>query len=158
MIEPKERTPPRWVLWLAKPKVQTQFNGAMTVIWLVMMPITLLFIGPFSTVLWVSFISAWALFATHLGAWIAALVNVKAERIDDRTEDALHFDRIEAADTKRDAILEALTTAAADRSHADLVRDAVAAKVEQMEAEHGTMLAAMHALLTEVHGATVQTD
>ena len=72
----------RAILWLAKPAVQTWFNGAMTVIWLVMMPITLAFIGPFSTVLWVSFISAWALFATHLGAWIAALVNVKAERIE----------------------------------------------------------------------------
>lgn len=72
----------RFIQWLAAPRVQTWFNGAFTVIWLVMMPITLAFIGPFSTVLWVSFISAWALFATHLGAWIAALVNVRAERIE----------------------------------------------------------------------------
>lgn len=90
----------RVAIWLAKPKVQTWFNGAMTAVWLVMMPITLLFIGPFSTVLWVSFISAWALFATHLGAWIAALVNVKAERITTRTEQGEHFARIEAAEER----------------------------------------------------------
>ena len=71
-----------WFGFLASPRVQTWFNGLLTVIWLVMLPITLAFVGPFSTVLWVSFISAWALFATHLGAWIAALVNVRAERIE----------------------------------------------------------------------------
>ena len=72
----------RVVAFVASPRAQTWFNGGFTLIWLVMMPITLAFIGPFSTVLWVSFISAWALFATHLGAWIAALVNVKADRLD----------------------------------------------------------------------------
>ena len=82
-------------LWLAKPGVQAKFNGWMTVIWLVMLPITLIFTKSFDTVLWVSFISAWALFATHLGAWIAALVNVKAERIDDRTEQNHHLLMIE---------------------------------------------------------------
>lgn len=78
------------------------------------LPITLLFIGPFSTVLWVSFISSWALFATHLGAWIAALVNVRAERIEDTSEDhaTIVLDHLEAAsvardiaDAKRDQIL-----------------------------------------------------
>ena len=95
----------RALLWLAKPRVQTWFNGALTLVWLVMLPVTLVFIGPFSTVLWVSFISAWALFATHLGAWIAALVNVKAERITNRTEANVHFARIEEAEQR---ILEAI--------------------------------------------------
>lgn len=90
----------RFALWLAEPKVQARFNAAMTILWLVMLPITLLFVRTFSAILWVSFISAWALFATHLGAWIAALVNVKAERIDDRTEQGNHFTRIEAAEER----------------------------------------------------------
>lgn len=88
----------RAILWVSNPTVQTWFNGGFTLVWLCMLPITLYFIGPFSTVLWVSFISAWALFATHLGAWIAALVNVKAERIDNRTEQTHHFLRIEEAE------------------------------------------------------------
>jgi hypothetical protein len=99
----------RALLWLANPRVQTWFNAILTVVWLVMLPITLIFIGPFSTVLWVSFISSWALFATHLGAWIAALVNVKAERITNRTEQNDHFARIEQAEEK---ILAAIATLA----------------------------------------------
>ncbi len=90
----------RFVLWLAKPKVQTWFNGAMTVLWLVMLPITLIFTRSFDTVLWVSFISAWALFATHLGAWIAALVNVKAARIDDRSNEHATLGHIEAMEAR----------------------------------------------------------
>lgn len=110
------------LLWLAKPTVQTAFNGAMTLIWLVMMPITLLFIGPFSTVLWVSFISAWALFATHLGAWIAALVNVRAERIEGTGKDhaAIVLDHLEAASDARDA--------------ADAKRDQILAHLEELVA------------------------
>ena len=91
--------------WLAKPKIQSAFNGWMTILWLIMLPVTLIFPIFRSSILWVAFISAWALFATHLGAWIAALVNVKAERIDDRTEEALHLARIEATEQK---IIESL--------------------------------------------------
>lgn len=95
----------RILLWLANPKVQTWFNGAMTLAWLAMLPITFLIPVFRTSVLWIAFISAWALFATHLGAWIAALVNVKAERIDDRTEQGAHFARIEEAE---DRILTAI--------------------------------------------------
>ena len=119
----------RFAIWLAKPKVQTWFNGAMTVLWLVMLPITLLFTSRFDTVLWVSFISAWALFATHLGAWIAALVNVKAERIDVDSQDAKA--KREAADTKRDDILTI---------------------VENMEQAHGEIITEMRQLVRELHG------
>jgi hypothetical protein len=86
-------------LWLADPRVQVWFNGLMTVVWLIMMCLTPVFAhNLYAAVVWVSFISAWALFATHLGAWIAALVNVKAERIDNRTEQSQHFARIEKAE------------------------------------------------------------
>lgn len=110
--------------WLANPRVQTWFNGALTLVWLVMMPITLAFVGPFSRVLWVSFISSWALFATHLGAWIAALVNVKAERIDNRTEQGRHFALIEESESR-------LMLALQESERVTLAR---------MEAQHKTML------------------
>jgi hypothetical protein len=113
----------RAVYWLAKPTVQTAFNGAMTLVWLVMLPITLIFVGTFSAILWVSFISAWALFATHLGAWIAALVNVKAERIDNRTETSRHFQMIEESEQRLMLKLE-------ESEHATLAR---------MEAQHKQM-------------------
>ena len=86
--------------WVAEPRVQVWFNGAMTLVWLVMMCCTPLFESLYAQVIWVSFISAWALFATHLGAWIAALVNVKAERIDDRTEESNHLAKIEATEER----------------------------------------------------------
>lgn len=96
----------RVVQWLAKPRVQTWFNGAFTVVWLVMMPVTLMIPVFRTSVLWIAFISAWALFATHLGAWIAALVNVKAERIDDRSAEAASVAHIEQLEER---ILAALT-------------------------------------------------
>ena len=91
----------RALIWVAKPKVQTWFNGFWTVFWLVMMCLTPIFVHTLFSAIWfVAFISAWALFATHLGAWIAALVNVKAERITNRTEQGAHFARIEEAEDK----------------------------------------------------------
>ena len=111
-------------IWLANPKVQTFFNGAFTLVWLAMMPVTLIFVHQFSTVLWVSFVSAWALFATHLGAWIAALVNVKAERIDNRAEQTKHFELIEASEQR---LLVALN-------------ESESTTLKRMEAQHKAML------------------
>jgi hypothetical protein len=69
------------------PRVQVWFNGFWTVFWLIMMCLTPVFAHTlYAAVVWVSFISAWALFATHLGAWIAALVNVRAEDLQGHAE------------------------------------------------------------------------
>lgn len=95
---------------LAKPTVQTWFNGIATALWLVMMPVTLMCAFFRTSILWLAFISAWALFATHLGAWIAALVNVKAERITNRTEENNHFARIEEAEVRILAAIESLSS------------------------------------------------
>ena len=92
--------PLRTAKWLANPRVQVWFNGSMTVLWFVMLPVTFMFQTTFQKVVWVSFISAWALFATHLGAWIAALVNVKAERIDDRTKEEAHLAAMEETEAR----------------------------------------------------------
>lgn len=123
----------RFATWLAKPIVQTRFNAAMTVLWLVMLPITLLFVRTFSAILWVSFISAWALFATHLGAWIAALVNVKAERIDNRTEQSRHFQMIEESEQRLMLKLE----------------ESEKVTLKRMESQHKQMLRKLDALAAE---------
>ena len=80
---------------LANPRGQVWFNGLLMAVWLAMIPVTLLVPWFQKNILYVALLSVWALFATHLGAWIAALVNVKAERIDDRTEEAKHLLAIE---------------------------------------------------------------
>lgn len=73
-------------------------------VWTIFLALTP-FIPSLRSFLWLTELSVWALFATHLGAWIAALVNVKAERIDDRTEQGIHFARIEEMEQR---ILDAL--------------------------------------------------
>jgi hypothetical protein len=120
----------RFALWVASPRVQTWFNGAFTVVWLVMMPVTLLIPTFRTSVLWIAFISAWALFATHLGAWIAALVNVKAERIDNRTEQSRHFQMIEESEQRLMLRLE----------------QSEATTLARMEAQHMEMIAKLDAL------------
>lgn len=70
----------------ATPRVQVAFNGAAMVGWLVMVPITLLVEPLRNAILYVALMSVWANFATHLGGWISALVNVKAEAIHEHAE------------------------------------------------------------------------
>jgi hypothetical protein len=115
----------RIVRSLANSRGQVWFNGTLTAVWLAAIVPTLVLPQLRGSILYVALLSVWALFATHLGAWIAAMVNVKAERIDDRTGEALHFSRIEAADAHRDTILAALEQAARDRAAADIQRDAI---------------------------------
>ena len=115
----------RAVEFLADPKVQVWFNGSMTVLWLLMMLATPLFESLYAKVIWVSFISAWALFATHLGAWISALVNVKAERIDDRTEEGNHLLKIEETEERllvKMGEVEARTLERMEEQHNEMLR------------------------------------
>lgn len=86
--------------WVSNGRVQVWFNGFWMVFWFIAMLATPLFHTLYSEVIWVTFISTWSLFATHLGAWIAALVNVKAERIDDRTEENTHLAMIEETEDR----------------------------------------------------------
>ncbi len=121
----------RFGRWLANGRVQVWFNGFWTVVWFVMMCLTPVFAhNLYAAVVWVSFISAWALFATHLGAWIAALVNVKAERIDNRTEQSRHFQMIEESERRLMLKLEESETVTLTR----------------MEAQHMEMIAKLDAL------------
>lgn len=119
--------------WLANARVQVWFNGFWMAFWFVMMCLTPLFTTLYSEVLWVSFISTWSLFATHLGAWIAALVNVKAERIDDRTEESNHLVRIEQTEDR--LLLE--------------MEQSEARTLAKMETQHREMLDLLHQQVDE---------
>ena len=98
---------------LAKPRGQVWFNGALMVAFAAFMPYAYLHPRLGGSVAFVTQLSLWALVATHLGAWISALVNVRAERIDNRTEANAHFARIEEAEQNIlaacDRILDAVT-------------------------------------------------
>ena len=85
---------------LAKPRGQVWFNGALMVAFAAFMPYAYLHPRLGGSVAFVTQLSLWALVATHLGAWISALVNVRAERIDNRTEANAHFARIEQAEQR----------------------------------------------------------
>lgn len=63
-------------------------------LWLVMVPLTLLLV-PLRTAIWyVALMSVWANFATHLGGLIAALVNVRAQRVESNTQ-LTHIEQME---------------------------------------------------------------
>ena len=74
------------VEWLERPRTQVRFNAALTLAWLVMVPVTLLVAPLRNAILYVALMSVWANFATHLGALISALVNEKAEAIHEHAE------------------------------------------------------------------------
>jgi len=85
----------RFAKWFASARVQVWFNGVLMVIWLIAMIPTLVVPVLRTSILYIAEVSIWSLFATHLGAWIAALVNQHAERIDDRTAEHATLAHIE---------------------------------------------------------------
>jgi hypothetical protein len=83
-------------------------------LWFVMVPVTLI-VAPLRTaILYLALMSVWANFATHLGGWISALVNVRAERIDDRSAEHATLAHIEALELQ---ITELLTVAGVTEIH-----------------------------------------
>ena len=108
----------------ANPRGQVIFNGVLCVVWLSMIPVTLLVPWFQKNILYVALLSVWALFATHLGAWIAALVNVKASRIDDRTEQnnhLLHIEQVEERLLVELSEMEAEVLARMERQHDEML-------------------------------------
>lgn len=58
------------------------FNGWMTVLWVVMVPVSI-FTGWINSVPFISAISLWALVASHLAAWQASRVEEKQDEVGD---------------------------------------------------------------------------
>jgi hypothetical protein len=92
---------------LADPRIQVLFNGIAAAVWFVMVPITLVVPALRNAILYVALMSVWANFATHLGGWISALVNVRAERIDGARTDSVRLEHIEQLEERILSALEA---------------------------------------------------
>lgn len=67
-----------WAMVQGDPVFMRRVNGWLTVLWIVMIPISL-FAGWLDSVVYVSALSLWALVSGHLAAWQAARVEVKQE-------------------------------------------------------------------------------
>jgi hypothetical protein len=59
--------------FLARPVVQRRLNGWATVLWILMIPVSLV-LHWLSSVTYVAALSIWALVSGHLGAWVSARV------------------------------------------------------------------------------------
>lgn len=77
--------------WLASqiqdPHKFRRMNGVLTIFWVAMIPISLVF-HLLSSVAYVALLSIYALFATHLGAWAAS--RTEARQVDDADIDTNH--------------------------------------------------------------------
>ena len=61
--------------WLANPKVLEVFHGWMTIMWLLLIPITLL-TGLKGSLLWIALMSVYANFIGHFSSWQGARAEV----------------------------------------------------------------------------------
>lgn len=78
-----------WASIQGEPVLMRRLNGWATIIWIVMIPISLI-TGWVNSVVYVSALSLWALVSGHLSAWQAARVEVKQqEEAEKDTEGAL---------------------------------------------------------------------
>jgi hypothetical protein len=74
-----------WALVQGDPRFMRAVNGWLTVIWIVMIPISII-TGWIHSVTYVAALSLWALVSGHWSAWQAARVEVRQEEIaDDHT-------------------------------------------------------------------------
>ncbi len=90
----------RFARWFAAPKTQVWANGALMFVWFVSMPIAVIIPALRTSILFVALVSLWANLATHLGAWIAALVKVRAQDIQGKTEEMVQLEHIEALEER----------------------------------------------------------
>ena len=82
-----------------RPRLQTWIAGLSLAAWLVLSPVAML-TGLKSALWWITFMSLYANVATCFGWWVAALVNVRAERIDDRHGELVTLANIEALEQR----------------------------------------------------------
>ncbi|HEY2436054.1 MAG TPA: hypothetical protein VGH93_02670 [Solirubrobacteraceae bacterium] len=74
-----------WASVQGDPVFMRRVNGWLTVVWIVMIPVSLA-TGWVKSVVFVSALSLWALVAGHWSAWQAARVEVKQEQEADKRE------------------------------------------------------------------------
>jgi hypothetical protein len=76
-----------WASIQDKPVVMRRVNGWLTVLWIVMIPVSVI-TGWISSVTYVAALSLWALVSGHWSAWQAARVEVRQEQQARRAERA----------------------------------------------------------------------
>lgn len=70
-----------------KPSFLKHFHGIMTLIWFVLIPVTV-FTGLKSSIIWIAMMSVWANFVGHFSSWQAARTEVLQEQqMDEMSED-----------------------------------------------------------------------
>jgi hypothetical protein len=67
-----------WALVQGNPKFMQAVNGWLTILWIVMIPISIA-TGWINSVTYIAVMSLWALVSGHWAAWQAARVEVKQE-------------------------------------------------------------------------------
>ena len=75
-----------WAMVQGDPVFMRRVNGWLTVFWLLMIPVSLVFHWV-SSVVYVSALSLWALVSGHWSAWQAARVEVNQQREEDRRDE-----------------------------------------------------------------------
>ncbi len=63
-----------------RPEFLRFFHGVMTLLWAVLIPITV-FTGLKGSIVWIALMSVWANFVGHFSSWQAARVEVRQEEI-----------------------------------------------------------------------------
>lgn len=87
----------RFLYGATRPRFQVWVSGASLAAWIVLSPIAMLS-GLKSALWWITFMSLFANVATCFGWWVSSLVNARAERVEQNTDQAIHFSRIEQAE------------------------------------------------------------
>lgn len=91
-----------WASVIENPVLFKKINGWMTIIWIVMIPVSLA-MGWLESVTYVSALSIYALITGHLSTWQAARVEVRQEKEEEERDDDFE-ERIEhKLDDIRDA-------------------------------------------------------
>lgn len=73
----------RWIdAWLERPSVQVRLWATLTVVWILLTPVTML-TSLAEHVSWVSFMSLFANTASCATAWVAAMSYLRARRVDE---------------------------------------------------------------------------
>lgn len=81
-----------------KPETIRRLNGGAAIVWLALIPPTILFWK--QSILWVALMSIWANFATHYGAWLTSRTEVRAKNVEEaqNVESAENVERAEHVD------------------------------------------------------------
>lgn len=93
-----------------RPRLQVWIAGLSLALWMALSPVTMLS-GLRSSLAWITFASLFANVATCFGWWVSSLVNVRAERIDDRSSEVATVGHIEALEESHGALLRAIAEA-----------------------------------------------